>query len=163
MSIQFKGTMTSTKYVLEKFNRNNDFGLWRLKMKALLVHQGLERALGGDKDMASPLPEREKKDIMDKTHNALILSLGDKILREVSKETSTTEEVQVALISKELKRKSNGKEESSGEGLFVKAKEGKKNKKKKNKFKNKENDKSKMRCFICKKEGPFKKDCPNWK
>ena len=34
-------TMGSTKFEIEKFNGKNDFGLWRLKMRALLVQQGL--------------------------------------------------------------------------------------------------------------------------
>ena len=33
--------------LVEKFTGSNDFGLWRLKMRALLVHQGLETALKG--------------------------------------------------------------------------------------------------------------------
>ena len=39
--------METTKYDLEKFNGKNDFGLWRLKIRASLVQQGLEDALGG--------------------------------------------------------------------------------------------------------------------
>ena len=35
------------KFEVEKFTSSNDFGLWRLKMRALLVHQGLEDALKG--------------------------------------------------------------------------------------------------------------------
>jgi len=38
----------STKYEVEKFTGQNDFGLWQLKMKALLVQQGLVEALDGE-------------------------------------------------------------------------------------------------------------------
>ena len=38
--------MGSTKLEVEKFTDENDFHLWRLKMRALLVHQGLDEALG---------------------------------------------------------------------------------------------------------------------
>ena len=41
------GTMGTTKFKVEKFMDSNDFGLWRLKMRALLVHQGLKEALKG--------------------------------------------------------------------------------------------------------------------
>ncbi|RDX65293.1 hypothetical protein CR513_56055, partial [Mucuna pruriens] len=65
------------KYDIEKFNGKKDFVLWRLKMCAFLVQQGYEDAMGG-----------EKKDLLDKTHNAIILCLGGKVLREVFKEKS---------------------------------------------------------------------------
>ena len=39
--------MSSTKYEIEKFTGVNDFGLWCLKMKALLVQQGCLEALKG--------------------------------------------------------------------------------------------------------------------
>ena len=56
-------------------------------MRALLVHQGLDVALNG-KNLPTHLSENEKKELLDKAHNALILSLGDKVLREISKEKS---------------------------------------------------------------------------
>ena len=37
--------MGIAKFEMEKFTGSNDFGLWRLKMRAFLVHQGLEDAL----------------------------------------------------------------------------------------------------------------------
>lgn len=33
--------MAIAKFELDKFNRDNEFNLWRIKMKTLLVHQGL--------------------------------------------------------------------------------------------------------------------------
>ena len=80
--------MASAKYEVEKFTGQNDFGLWRLKMRALLVHQGLEEALQGEAALDSKLDDKEKKILMDKAHSAIILSLGDKVLRQVSKEKS---------------------------------------------------------------------------
>ncbi|KAK2966723.1 hypothetical protein RJ640_000624 [Escallonia rubra] len=38
---------TSTKYDLEKFDGSNDFSLWRMKMCAVLIQQGLLKALKG--------------------------------------------------------------------------------------------------------------------
>ena len=37
--------MASGKLDVDKFTGSNDFNLWRLKMKALLVHQGLSDAI----------------------------------------------------------------------------------------------------------------------
>ncbi|KAM6547936.1 hypothetical protein CsatB_019612 [Cannabis sativa] len=37
--------MAAAKYDVKKFTSTNDFELWRMKMKALLVHQGMYEAL----------------------------------------------------------------------------------------------------------------------
>lgn len=80
--------MGSTRFDIEKFTGRNDFSMWRLKMRALLVQNGLEEALAGEEKMSETLKANEKKDILAKAHSALILSLGDKVLQEVSKETT---------------------------------------------------------------------------
>ena len=83
--------MSSTKFDIEKFTGKSDFGLWRIKMKALLVHQGVQDALLEEKALSNNLSKKEKQDIiLDKAQNTLILSLGDRALREVSRETSAT-------------------------------------------------------------------------
>ena len=82
--------MPSTKYEIEKFTGVNDFGLWRLKMKALLVQQGCLEALKGATAMDAALTEREKTAMIEKAHSAILLSLGDKVLRQVSKETTAS-------------------------------------------------------------------------
>ena len=38
-------TASSARYDIEKFDGTNDFGLWRIKMKALLGNLGLDEAL----------------------------------------------------------------------------------------------------------------------
>lgn len=75
--------MSTTKFNIEKFNGKNDLNIWQLKMKALLIHQVLVEALIG---VPATVIEEKKMEIMEKAHNALILSLGDKPLREVTKE-----------------------------------------------------------------------------
>lgn len=74
--------MTVAKFDIEKFNGKNNFGLWRLKIRALLVQQGYEAALAGEKNLPLTLSDK------DKIHSTLILCLADRILREVSKEKS---------------------------------------------------------------------------
>ncbi|KAL8463061.1 hypothetical protein ACS0TY_033901 [Phlomoides rotata] len=79
--------MASMKLDVEKFSGKNDFGLWKVKMKALLVHHGLASALKPDKKSSN---SREMKvEIMEKAHSAIILCLGDRPPREVSKEKTT--------------------------------------------------------------------------
>ncbi|KAL8536024.1 hypothetical protein ACS0TY_011602 [Phlomoides rotata] len=78
--------MASMKLDVEKFSGKNDFGLWKVKMKALLVYHGLTSALKPDDDEESSISREMKVEIMEKAHSAIILCLGDKPLREVSKE-----------------------------------------------------------------------------
>ena len=91
IDVQFRNQrskMVSTKFELEKFDGRNDFSLWRVKMRALLVHNGVVDALKGEDKLPEGLTDKEKKDMLEKAHSAIILSLGDRVLREVSKETS---------------------------------------------------------------------------
>ena len=82
--------MPSTKYKIEKFAGVNNFDLWRLKMKALLVQQGCLEALKGEEAMNVVLTVAEKTTVIEKAHNTILLSLGDKVLRHVSKEMTTS-------------------------------------------------------------------------
>lgn len=51
--------MSSTRFDLEKFNGENDFYLWSLKTRAILIQQGLDSALDDEKD---PMAKKEKHD-----------------------------------------------------------------------------------------------------
>ncbi|KHN13665.1 Retrovirus-related Pol polyprotein from transposon TNT 1-94, partial [Glycine soja] len=77
-----------TRFDVEKFTGENDFSLRRIKMQALLVHQGLDDALQGASKLPSTLSDKEKKDLLSKAHSTIILSLGDEVLREVAEEKS---------------------------------------------------------------------------
>ncbi|GJW21502.1 hypothetical protein Tco_0032124 [Tanacetum coccineum] len=78
------------KFDVEKFNGSNDFRLWRVKMRCLLIQHGWEAALDPfpktmtDDDKTAAL----KTDVYKKAHNALLLCLDNKVLREVNKEDS---------------------------------------------------------------------------
>ena len=77
------------------------------------------------------------------------------------KQTLTLKDVTSALASKDLKKRSNGKDQNYGEGLFVKTKlEEKNNKEKKNiDQKYKPYKKKKRKCYFCQKEEHYIKDC----
>ena len=60
----------------------------REDVRTLLVQQGLLEALGGADSIDSMVSERDKQTMLEKAHSAIILSLGDKVLRQVSKEKS---------------------------------------------------------------------------
>ncbi|GJZ85721.1 hypothetical protein Tco_0651060 [Tanacetum coccineum] len=78
------------KFDVKKFDGSNDFGLWRVKMRCLLIQHGWEAALDlfpktmTDADKTAAL----KTDVYKKAHSALLLCLDNKVLREVNKENS---------------------------------------------------------------------------
>ncbi|GJU59405.1 zinc finger, CCHC-type containing protein [Tanacetum coccineum] len=74
-----------TRFDIEKFDRNNDFGLWQIKMRALMVQQGCDAAL---ETLLADMEAGKKTALMKKAYSTLILCLGDRVLREVTKETS---------------------------------------------------------------------------
>ncbi|WVZ13024.1 hypothetical protein V8G54_017554 [Vigna mungo] len=81
----------ATKFDVEKFNGANDFGLWKIKMEAILIQQGCDEALKGESRMSDAMTQEEKKKMGDKARSAIILCLGDKVLREVAKEKTAAE------------------------------------------------------------------------
>ena len=76
---------STSRHNIEKFDGQNDFALWKMKMSELLGNLGLEEALEGEAKMSKNYTTEQKKEIVKKAYNTLILSLGDKVLREVSK------------------------------------------------------------------------------
>ncbi|KAL6334097.1 hypothetical protein AAG906_004528 [Vitis piasezkii] len=60
-------------------------------MRALLVQQGLQDALLGEKNLPSTMQEKQKIELLEKAHSVIILSLGDTVLRKVAKAKSAAE------------------------------------------------------------------------
>ncbi|GKE83994.1 hypothetical protein Tco_1557736 [Tanacetum coccineum] len=79
--------MTGTKSDINKFDGMNDFGLWQVKMKALLEQQRLATAL---EELPAATIVAYDNVIQKKAYSVLILCLGDRVLREITKETTTT-------------------------------------------------------------------------
>ena len=52
----------STKYDIEKFDGNMSISLWRIKMKTILTHQGLQNALLGIENMPKTMSLEEKQE-----------------------------------------------------------------------------------------------------
>ena len=83
--------MASTKIDLEKFTGKNDFNMWKVKMKALLITQGLGNVIEPvtkkeGKAVSSSKTPKVAAEIDKKTRSTIILSLGDSVVREVAKE-----------------------------------------------------------------------------
>ncbi|GKE69277.1 hypothetical protein Tco_1527349 [Tanacetum coccineum] len=77
--------MTGAKFDIKKFDRTGDFRLWRIKMRALLIQHGCEAAL---EDLPTDMEAQTKAELKKKAYSALILCLGNKVLREVTQETT---------------------------------------------------------------------------
>ncbi|GKB62965.1 retrotransposon protein, putative, ty1-copia subclass [Tanacetum coccineum] len=124
--------MTGAKFDIEKFDGTGDFGLWRIKMRALLIQHGCEAAL---EVLPADMEAEAKAELNKKAHSAVILCLGNKVLREVTGETTAAgvwtkletlymtkegfdnEEVDGPLLnSKEIKKRSKAK----GDECYVK-------------------------------------------
>jgi len=72
------------------FTKDNDFGLWKVKMKAVLIQQKCEKALKGESALPVTMSQAKKIEMMDKARSAIVLCLGDKVLRDVAKEPTAT-------------------------------------------------------------------------
>ena len=79
-----------SKWDIEKFTGDNDFGLWKVKMEAVLIQQKCEKALKGEGSLPVTMSQAEKTEMVDKAKSAIVLCLGDKVLREVAKEPTAT-------------------------------------------------------------------------
>ena len=80
--------MTITKTVVEKFDRNVNFGMWQLKMEAILVQDGVDLAIQGIEKKPEDVKDADFADMDKKARSSIILNLSDEVLREVATETS---------------------------------------------------------------------------
>ena len=83
--------MATPKIDLEKFNGKNDFNMWKIKMEALLITQGLGDAIEpiskkDRKEVSSSKTPEEAAELDKKAKSIIILSLGDAVIIEVAKE-----------------------------------------------------------------------------
>jgi len=76
----------SSKWDIEKFTRVNDFGLWKVKKEAMLIQQKCEKAFKGEGALPVTMSQAEKTEMVDKARSAIVLCLGNKVLREIVKE-----------------------------------------------------------------------------
>lgn len=87
LGIGFTSEMAA-RFEAEKFTGDNDFGLWRVKMRAMLVQQGLGAVLTSETKVLDEKETLKREEMMAKAHSVIVLCLGDKVLREVVKETN---------------------------------------------------------------------------
>ncbi|KAH9728046.1 hypothetical protein KPL70_008880 [Citrus sinensis] len=88
--------MAHPKIDLEKFTSKNDFNMWKVKMEALLITQGLGDALEPvtkkeGMEASSSLTPQQATDIDKRAKSTIILSLGDSVIREVAKKKTVAD------------------------------------------------------------------------
>ena len=93
--------MASTKFEVNKFMGENNFNLWRIKMKAILVRQGLTTTISRE-ELVSMIDTSKATIIQEKALSAILLWLGDEVLREVSEKIII---IKVWLVFEKISRK----------------------------------------------------------
>ena len=81
--------MSTIKLDIEKFDRSVNFRLWQVKMRAILIQNGVQKAIDGVEKMPKRMTAAKWEEIDSKTLSAIQLYLSNKVLREVVKETTT--------------------------------------------------------------------------
>ncbi|GJV05376.1 retrovirus-related pol polyprotein from transposon TNT 1-94 [Tanacetum coccineum] len=161
--------MTSfiTRVDIKKFDENNDFGLWQIKMRALMVQHGCDAAL---ETLFADMEASEKAALMKKAYNQavmVLMSLPSSYENFVKtflygKESLTMKDVLATLNSRELKKRTEGTKEETSDGLYVKGRSdhlGKAHSGGSSWFKSRGGT-GKLKCFICHSEGHLKRYCP---
>jgi hypothetical protein len=72
--------MQSSKFEVEKFSGKSNFELWKLKVRDLLVQQGLQKALAGKTKKPTIMTNEEWKDLDAKSLSTIRLCLVDDVL-----------------------------------------------------------------------------------
>jgi hypothetical protein len=82
--------MQISKFEVEKFNSKNNFELWKLKMRDLLVQQGLKKTLAGKSKKPTTMIEWEWEDQDAKSLSTIRLCLADEVLFNIIGEDTTS-------------------------------------------------------------------------
>ncbi|XP_027166299.1 putative receptor-like protein kinase At3g47110 [Coffea eugenioides] len=73
----FMATMTITKTIVEKFDKNVNFEMWQLKMEAILVQDGVDLAIQEIEKNSEDVKDADFADIDKKARSSKILNLSD--------------------------------------------------------------------------------------
>ncbi|GKD38507.1 zinc finger, CCHC-type containing protein [Tanacetum coccineum] len=146
------------RFDIEKFNGKNDFGLWKIKMRALMVQQGCDATL---ETLPVDMEASEKAD----TYVTYIVAI---VLRKLCGDIGVWEGIldnrgcSGDSEFKELKKRTEGTKEEIGDGLCVRGRSyhlGKAHSGRSSQFKS-NGGTGKLKCLICHSEGHMKRDYP---
>ena len=77
----------SFKFEIEKFNGSNNFELWKVKMRNMLIQQGVAKALVGKTKKPYDMSNEDYNEIDEKTLSVIRLCLVDDVLFNIVSET----------------------------------------------------------------------------
>lgn len=81
----------TTKFEVDKFNGKGDFGLWRKKIRALLVQQKVAKILDDPATLPETLTQEKREEMAEIAFSTMILYLSDNVLRQVEEVTSAVD------------------------------------------------------------------------
>eukprot|EP00253_Pinus_taeda_P004635 PITA_04635 len=79
--------MTNAKFEVKRFTSKNNFALWNLKFRDLLVQQGLHKALEGVKKKHAIMPHSDWEDLDARALNTIRSCLEDEVIFNIVVET----------------------------------------------------------------------------
>ena len=82
--------ISATKFEVEKFNGKENFGLWKKRVKALLVQQGLHKTLQGKKSKPASMSDKDWEELDLKKASTIQLCLADEVMYNVIDEDTAT-------------------------------------------------------------------------
>ena len=81
--------MTNARVEVEKFTRKNNFALWKLKVRDLLVQQGLHKALDGVTKKPTSMSNSDWEDLDARALSTVRLCLANEVLFNIVGESTT--------------------------------------------------------------------------
>ena len=79
--------MSNARFEVEKFTGKSNFSLWKLKVKDLLVQQGLQKALDGVTKKLTTMTTSDWEDLDARALSTIWLCLADEVLFNIVEET----------------------------------------------------------------------------
>lgn len=75
--------MAVARYEVDKFDGNGDFGLWKIKIKAIFGQQKTSKAILDQEKVPQSINKEEKETMEEIAYGTIILNLSDSVLRQV--------------------------------------------------------------------------------
>ena len=79
--------MSNARFEVEKFTGKSNFALWKLKVKDLLVQQGLHKVLDGATKKPATMTTSDWEDLDARALSTIRLCLADEVLFNIVEET----------------------------------------------------------------------------
>nr|GEZ27317.1 zinc finger, CCHC-type [Tanacetum cinerariifolium] len=143
-----------TRFDIEKFDGKNDFGLWKIKMRALMVQEGCDAALEPCTKLGDHIDEFNKL-ILDLVNIDIEIEDEDQGILDNGGYSGDSE-------YKGVEERTKGTKEEAGDGSYVRGRSDHTDKAHyggSSRFKSRGGT-SKLKCFICHSKVHLKRDCP---